>query len=82
VSSLSGHEVHVLHCSEHSTHEVLCDYVRGMAATGKCSVHCEVCVCVRLCVRVHLCVRVCMHKLYAHCHSNVTEFLFACIDCE
>lgn len=34
VSSLSGREVHVLHCSENSTHEVLCDYVRGMAATG------------------------------------------------
>ena len=34
VSSLSGREVHVLHCSEHSTHQVLCDYVRGMAATG------------------------------------------------
>ena len=36
VSSLSGREVHVLHCSEHSTHQVLCDYVRGMAATGMC----------------------------------------------
>ena len=34
MSSLSGREVHVLHCSEHSTHQVLCDYVRGMAATG------------------------------------------------
>ena len=41
VSSLSGREVHVLHCSEHSTHQVLCDYVRGMAATG---------MCVRMCI--------------------------------